>query len=107
MAWCTGRGAGSRETNHASCCILQEARVPNGRLVTYLKKPDILRQLLEYLLGRPPAPKTGQPGSQEEADARTKHSLAACEVLCSLAEEAPGVLAGNNELLRLLFSAPG
>lgn len=86
---------------------MQEAKVLNGRLVTYLKKPDTLRQLLKYLIGQPPAVKKGQPGSQEQADARTKHSLAACEVLCGLADELPGALAGNNELLHLLFSATG
>ena len=79
----------------------------NGRLMAYLKKQDMLRQLLEYLVARPPAPRTGQQSSQEQTDARTKHTLAACEVLCSLAEEVPGALAGNNDLLHLLFSATG
>jgi hypothetical protein len=79
----------------------------NGRLMAYLKKQDTLRQLLEYLVARPPAPRTGQQSSQEQTDARTKHTLAACEVLCSLAEEVPGALAGNNDLLHLLFSATG
>ncbi|KAK9917462.1 hypothetical protein WJX75_004564 [Coccomyxa subellipsoidea] len=87
--------------------LAKEARVVNGRLMAYLKKQDTLRQLLEYLVARPPAPKTGQQSSQEQTDARTKHTLAACEVLCSLAEEVPGALAGNNDLLHLLFSATG
>jgi serine/threonine-protein phosphatase 6 regulatory subunit 3 len=34
--------------------LVQEARALNGRLVDYLRSPDVVRQLLEYAVGPPP-----------------------------------------------------
>ena len=83
---------------------MQEAKAVNGRLVAYLKKPDSLRKLVLYVIGQPPT----KPGEAvRESDVRTRHSLAACEALCSLTEELPNLLAGNESLLRMLFSATG
>lgn len=87
---------------------LQEAKVLNGRLVVYLKKPSTLRRLLEYLIGRPPVQKSVQRDAAGKApETRTKHSMVACEVLCNLAEGLPGAIAGSNDMLELLFSAAG
>lgn len=33
--------------------LVQEARALNGRLVDYLRGPDVVRQLLEYAVGPP------------------------------------------------------
>ena len=85
-------------------CFMQEAKSVNGRLVAYLRKPDNLRKLVLYVIGQPPA-KPGE--AARESDVRTRHSLAACEALCSLAEELPELLSGNEALLRTLFSATG
>ena len=57
-----------------------------------------------YVIGQPPA-KLGE--AARESDVRTRHSLAACEALCSLAEELPELIADNESLLRTLFSATG
>ena len=83
---------------------MQEAKSVNGRLVAYLRKPDNLRKLVLYVIGQPPA-KPGE--AARESDVRTRHSLAACEALCSLAEELPELLSDNQALLRTLFSATG
>ena len=72
--------------------------------MAYLKKPENLRKLVLYVVGQPPA----KPGEAErESDVRTRHSLAACEALCSLIEELPELIAENEGLLRTLFSATG
>ena len=72
--------------------------------MAYLKKPDNLRKLVLYVIGQPPT----KPGEAErESDVRTRHSLAACEALCSLIEELPELIAENESLLRTLFSATG
>ena len=69
-----------------------------------LKKPENLRKLVLYMIGQPPT----KPGEAErESDVRTRHSLAACEALCSLIEELPELIAENESLLRTLFSATG
>ena len=84
--------------------LTQEAKSVNGRLVAYLKKPENLRKLVLYMIGQPPT----KPGEAErESDVRTRHSLAACEALCSLIEELPELIAENESLLRTLFSATG
>jgi hypothetical protein len=83
---------------------MQEAKSVNGRLVAYLRKPDNLRKLVLYVIGQPPA-KLGE--AARESDVRTRHSLAACEALCSLVEELPELLSDNEALLRTLFSATG
>ena len=84
--------------------LTQEAKSVNGRLVAYLKKPENLRKLVLYVIGQPPT----KPGEAErESDVRTRHSLAACEALCSLIEELPELIAENEGLLRTLFSATG
>ena len=72
--------------------------------MAYLKKPENLRKLVLYVIGQPPT----KPGEAErESDVRTRHSLAACEALCSLIEELPELIAENESLLRTLFSATG
>lgn len=83
---------------------MQETKAVNGRLVAYLKKPDNLRKLVLYVIGQPPT-KPGE--AARESDVRTRHSLAACEALCSLAEELPDLIADNESLLRTLFTATG
>lgn len=83
---------------------MQETKAVNGRLVACLKKPDNLRKLVLYVIGQPPT-KPGE--AARESDVRTRHSLAACEALCSLAEELPDLIGDNESLLRTLFTATG
>ncbi len=61
------------------------------------------------MIGRPPpVQKSLQRDAAARAEeARTRHSMVACEVLCNLAEGMPGALAGSNDMLELLFSAAG
>ena len=63
----------------------------NGRLLTYLKRPETVQKLLGYLVGAPPSapsaaggPDRGGDGEEDAPAAcvRTKHSVTACEVRC-------------------------
>lgn len=76
--------------------LVQEARALNGRLVDYLRGPDVVRQLLEYAVGPPP----------EDADrkARFKYPFAACEVLCCEVDAITATLLDTPGLLATLFS---
>ena len=82
------------------CCVwpghlAQDCKALNGRLLTYLKRPETVQKLLAYMVGAPPcAPAAGgadrsddddeedEAGPAPAACLRTKHSVTACEV-CS------------------------
>lgn len=72
--------------------VRQECKGLNGRLLTYLKRPDTVQKLLDYMVGQPsgPAAASGaKEGTQDEAAGgekaaaasvqQSKHAITACE----------------------------
>lgn len=76
-----------------SSALAQECKGLNGRLLTFLKRPDTVQKLLDYMVGQPsgPAAAAGGASTQEEeegeaaggekplASAQSKHAITACE----------------------------